>query len=119
MTRFAFRPADRLPEGADFVSAVRRSPAAETDHLRVHARANGLARSRLGISVGRRFGGAVARNRLKRLVRERFRLTPEVRSAGLDIVVVAKGAGVLERPEEITRALLAAARRAGPGRDRA
>ncbi len=107
--RFTFRRADRLPEGDDFVKAVRRRPAARTAHLRVHARRRrDSGRSRLGVSVGRKFGRAVARNRFKRLVRESFRLSPEVRAAGLDLVVVAKDARVLDRPGEIAEALQAA-----------
>ena len=55
----------------------------------------------MGISVGKKFGAAVARNRLKRLAREAFRVDTELRAAGLDIVVLAYGAAVLDRPEEI------------------
>lgn len=113
VARYTFRRKDRIPEGEDFVRTVRSRPAARTAHLRVHARANGLGRSRLGISVGRRFGKAVRRNRLKRLVREAFRTSEEVRAAGLDIVVVAKDAGVLDRPGEIVEALRLAARKSG------
>lgn len=78
-------------------------------HFRVHARPNGLGRSRLGISVGRKFGGAVVRNRFKRIVREAFRTSREVRAAGLDIVVVSRDARALDAPEEIARALVRAA----------
>lgn len=39
------------------------------------ARPNGLGHWRLGLSVGTRFGGAVQRNRMKRLLREAFRLS--------------------------------------------
>ncbi len=113
MARNTFRRKDRIPEGEDFVRTVRSRPAATTAHLRVHARANGLGRSRLGISVGRKFGKAVRRNRLKRLVREAFRTSDEVRAAGLDIVVVAKDAGVFDRPGEIIEALRLAVRKSG------
>ena len=80
-----------------------------TEHFRVHARPNGLGRSRLGVSVGRKFGRAVVRNRFKRMVREAFRTSREVRAAGLDIVVVARDPEALEAPGEIARALLMAA----------
>ena len=55
--------------------------------LLVRARADGGA-ARLGITVTRKFGGAVARNRAKRLVREAFRLSPELAPDGIDLVVV-------------------------------
>ena len=113
MTRYTFRRKDRIPEGDEFVQTVRRGRAVRTAHLRVHARSNGLDHSRLGISVGRRFGGAVRRNRLKRMVREAFRTSDEVRAAGLDLVVVARDAGVFECPGEIVDALRLAAEKFG------
>jgi ribonuclease P protein component len=64
----------------------------------VHARANGLGRVRLGTSVGRKVGGAVVRNRLKRWTRECFRRSP-LRAAlpALDLVVQPKpGAGAAD-----------------------
>jgi ribonuclease P protein component len=76
-------------------------------------RFNGLDHPRLGLSVGRRFGGAVRRNRIKRLVREAVRLNwREWNAAGSDIVVVAKkgadGYGLGDVTTELSRFFLLA-----------
>jgi len=46
--------------------------------------------ARLGITVTRKFGDAVHRNRVKRLLREVFRRTPELFPNGIDFVVIPK-----------------------------
>jgi len=50
--------------------------------------ANGQAASRLGIAATRKLGGAVVRNRAKRLIREVFRRNKI--TSGYDIVIVPK-----------------------------
>jgi len=50
--------------------------------------------ARLGITVTRKFGNAVARNRAKRLLREVFRRSPELFPSGIDLVVIPKSPGV-------------------------
>lgn len=64
------------------------------------ARENGLDHPRLGLVIGKKSVKlAVERNRLKRLIRDSFRLHQEM-LAGLDIVMVArKGLGDLDNPE--------------------
>jgi ribonuclease P protein component len=47
-----------------------------------------LPHPRLGISASRRLGGAVVRNRWKRLLREAFRLSRSQLPAGIDLVVI-------------------------------
>ena len=58
--------------------------------IAVCARANGLPHNRLGLSVPRRVGKAVRRNRVKRHLREAFRLTQHGLPTGLDLVVVVR-----------------------------
>ncbi len=49
---------------------------------------NDAAVTRIGLSVGRKHGGAVVRNRLKRLLREAFRLERSRLPSGLDLIAV-------------------------------
>jgi len=56
-----------------------------------------LGRSRLGITVTRKFGGAVLRNRSKRIVREIFRRNRDAFGVACDFVVNVR-TGALERP---------------------
>jgi ribonuclease P protein component len=55
--------------------------------LVIHGCLNGLTRSRLGVSVSKRVGGAVERNRWKRRIREAFRRQKHELPIGLDFVV--------------------------------
>ena len=87
-TRYRF-PASRRLHGrrafaAVFGARVRRV----TGPLTVFSRPNDLGHWRLGLSVSRRVGIAVRRNRIKRLVREAFRLNQAGWAAGYDLVVV-------------------------------
>ena len=54
----------------------------------LYARPNDLSHPRLGLSVSRRVGGAVSRNRIKRRVREAFRLTQHDWPGAYDVIVV-------------------------------
>lgn len=61
-----------------------------SDILVIYYKKNSLKCSRLGITVGKKIGGAVVRNRVKRLIKESYRLMEEDLSSGYDIVIVAR-----------------------------
>lgn len=56
------------------------------ERLILRAARNALDHSRLGLIVSRRFGGAVQRNRAKRILREAFRLTRNALPSGFDFI---------------------------------
>ena len=59
-------------------------------YLVVYCRRNGTKRNRIGLTVGAKLGHAVERNRLRRRLREIYRLHEAQFARGYDIVVVAR-----------------------------
>ena len=87
MARFRFAPREHLRRKADFDAVFRNRKSARDLRLIVHLRPNGFAFSRLGLSVGGKFGNACRRNHFRRLCREAFRLHKRELPAGFDLVV--------------------------------
>ena len=80
--------------------------------LIVYACENGLPVSRLGVSVSRKNGNAVVRNRIKRMFREAFRLSQHELPTGVDFVIVPKPGALEHSLEEWNSSLVIIANRA-------
>ncbi len=93
----------RLTRSGDFDAVYRRGKSASNRHLVVYAFRREDASpddlARLGVSVSRKVGGAVERNRIKRVLREQFAtLAPEL-PRGTDFVAIAR-TGTVEYLDE-------------------
>ena len=91
MGQFGFPPGLHLKRPSEFRAVFDRGVKRHTRGFILFRAPNALGRPRLGVSVGRKIGGAVARNRVKRLIREAFRQNwRSWELSGADLVVVAK-----------------------------
>lgn len=105
----------RLTRPADFTRVYGRRQSAASGQLVVYALPNRLpdGRVRLGLSVSRRIGSAVVRNRWKRRLREAFRLMRPDLPRGLDVIIVVRageppgGAAGLQQTADLLAALVA------------
>jgi len=79
---------ERLRKSSDFQRVYHRRCAAGDAYLLVFVAENPEGKQRLGVSVSRKWGNAVKRNRIKRLFREAFRLNKHVLPPATDFVLV-------------------------------
>ena len=101
--------AARLRRRREFLSLQREGRRRHTAHLVLIQRPSTGPQSRLGVTVSKRVGNAVARNHVKRILREVFRHCRGRMQAPTDVVVIAKpGAATItyaQAANEFARAL--------------
>jgi len=88
--RHTFLKQERIRCRKDFVAVYTKGSRSSHGGLGMHTLATGHTYTRLGISVGRKFGRAVQRNRIKRRLREIFRLCKHQLKPGRDVVITVR-----------------------------
>jgi len=88
--RFLLTKADRILKRREFIALSESGRRIQNEHFIAIFSPNQLGRSRIGITVTRKVGPAVKRNRIKRLVREHFRLNRHHLAGHWDINIIAK-----------------------------
>ncbi len=86
----SFSRRDRILHGTEYRAIYDSAARLHSGRFVLFCRENNLAHHRLGITVSRKVGGSVVRNRIKRLFREVFRKSKAGIPHHLDLVVNAK-----------------------------
>ena len=81
---------DSLKNNRDFVNVYTSGKSYANRYLVIYTLKNNSDRNRLGISVSKKVGNSVVRHKLKRLIKESYRLHEKKFNSGLDIVVIAR-----------------------------
>jgi ribonuclease P protein component len=120
---FRFPRQRRLRKRREFLLAQGRGRRVSGKHFQffVHRRddfgkASLAARARFGITVTRKIGNAVIRNRIKRIVREGFRHLGDEFAPGTDLVVLARAGSERASAASFAAELVELARRLGAPR---
>jgi ribonuclease P protein component len=88
--RYSFTKADRILKRHEFIALAKSGRRIQNEYFIAVFSPGRQGRSRLGVTVTKKVGRAVKRNRIKRLVREFFRLNRQFLSGEWDINIIAK-----------------------------
>ena len=97
---------ESLKKNMDFQNVYQNGKSYANKYLVMYVLENQSNKNRIGISVSKKVGNSVIRHRVKRLIKESYRLHEEMFNSGLDIVVIARASAKGKKYEAIESALL-------------
>ena len=97
---------ESLKKNQDFQNVYKKGKSNANKYLVMFIVENNLDKNRIGISVSKKVGNSVIRHRLKRLIKESYRLNEAMFKSGFDIVVVARTTAKDRTYRDIESALL-------------
>ena len=106
LCRFFMIFTESLKNNRDFQVVYKNGKSFANKYLVMYVLENGTDCNRLGISVSKKVGNSVVRHRVKRLIKESYRLHEGVFNSGLDIVVIARQSAAAVGFFEVESALL-------------
>ena len=99
-------PAVTVKENYEFRRIYRKGTSAVSPQLVIYCQRNRRGHSRLGVSVSTKLGCAVVRNRVRRRIREIYRLNKAKMLPGYDLIVVARVRAVETDYQKLDRTYL-------------
>lgn len=99
-------PAVTVKENYEFRRIFRKGKSAVSPQLVIYCQRNRRGHSRLGVSVSTKLGCAVVRNRVRRRIREIYRLNKAKMLPGYDLIVVARVRAVETDYQKLDRTYL-------------
>ena len=117
MKRFSLSRHERITKTSDFQKALKNGTFYNGRTLKLGVSRNDRGFSRIGVSLRKPiFRLAVSRNRLRRHLKEIFRLNKEEINKGYDIVAIPRAAAAGSKYEELNGEFLALLKKAGIGK---
>jgi ribonuclease P protein component len=102
-----FTKQQRIYRSAEYQAILKSGIKVSDRYFRIAVNRNpGQPNSKLGIIVSKKVGPAVTRNRIKRMVREIYRLNQKNITGDLNLVVIAKPECVIQKYQDIERSLI-------------
>jgi len=103
--RFSFTKADRILKRGEYLALSKSGKKVQSTEFIAYFLPARHSHSRLGVTVTQKVGQAVERNRIKRIVREFFRINRHCLSGRWDINIIAKRQSAVIRSEKASRSL--------------
>jgi len=94
-----------LNQNREFKRLYARGKSAVGRQVVVYYKRSGAAQGRLGITVSKKLGKAVVRSRIRRIIREAYRLEGELLLPDIDMVIVARGRAAKAKCQDIRKEL--------------